>query len=250
MNYLIVDLDDTLLTTEKTVSDYTINGINKLREAGFLFVINTARSFEASYEIIKMLKPDYSILNGGASIFDINNNLVYSKLVSKEDTDYIISELIKDKEVIKFSIQLNDKLLTEDFSTLSPTFKATYFNFRENKLNEPAAKIIISGTNNHKWQKLAEKMGYEYELYFDGLWFRISNSNKYKGNLALFELLNDKEPRDYVFGDDHGDIEMINNAYHGVLLSNSRLKSKCNIITKYDNNNDGVIKHMEEIINL
>lgn len=250
MKYLIVDLDDTLLTSDKKVSDYTINGIKKLRKLGFIFVINTARSFEASYELIELLKPDYSILNGGASIFDINNKLIYSSLVSKEDTNYIIDEIIKDKEVMKFSIQLNDRLLTEDFSNLSPTFKALYFNFRKEKLNEAAAKIIICGTNNSKWERLAKEMGYEYEVYFDGLWFRISNSNKYKGNLALFELLKDNDAHDYVFGDDHGDIEMINNAYHGVLLSNSKLKEKCKIITKFDNNNDGVIKYMEEILKL
>ena len=250
MNYLIVDLDDTLLTTDKLVSEYTLTGIKKLREMGFLFVINTARSFEASYELIEMLKPDYSILNGGASIFDINNKLIYSRLVSKEDTNYIINEIINDKEVMKFSIQLNDKLLTEDYTYQSKTFKPIYFNFRNNVLNEPAAKIIISATNSSKWERLAKTMGYEYELYFDGLWFRISNSNKYKGNLALFEFLNDNNPKDYVFGDDHGDIEMINNAYHGVLLSNSKLKDKCKNITKYDNNNDGIIKHMEEILKL
>jgi hydroxymethylpyrimidine pyrophosphatase-like HAD family hydrolase len=62
--------------------------------------------------------------------------------------------------------------------------------------------------------------------------------------------LKDKDVHDYVFGDDHGDIEMINNAYHGVLLSNSKLKDKCKIITKFDNNNDGVIKYMEEILKL
>ena len=248
MKYLIVDLDDTLLTTDKKVSEYTLNGIAKLRSLGFLFVINTARNFESSASLIDLLKPDYSILNGGALIFDKDKNLIYSKLVSKKDTNYIINELVNDKEVIKFSIQLEDKLLSQNYDSM--TFKATYFNFEQNILNEPAAKIIISATNNSKWEKIANRLNYEFEIYFNGTWCRISNASKYSGNLALFNLLNDKSPMDYVFGDDHGDIEMINNAYYGALLKNSLLKDKCKNITEYDNNNDGIIKHMEEILKL
>lgn len=250
MKYLIVDLDDTLLTTDKKVSEYTKNGINKLRKLGFLFVINTARNFEATKDLMDILNPDYSIINGGSLIYNKNKELIFTRLVSKEDTNYIIEELLKDNEVIKFSIQLKDRLLTEDYSNSSISFKATYYNFRENILNEEASKILISSTNNSKWEKVAKSLGYEYEIYFNGTWSRISNSSKYIGNLELFKLLNDDNPQDYVFGDDHGDIDMINNAYHGALLKNSLIKNKCEVITNYDNNHDGVIKHMEELLNL
>lgn len=250
MKYLIVDLDDTLLTTDKKVSNYTINGINKLKDLGFLFVINTARNYESAVELMDLLKPDYSIINAGALIYDKDKKLIYSKLISKEDTNDVISQLLNDKEVMKFSIQLKDKLLIDDYTSTSITFKGTYFNFKENILNEPSAKIMISSTNNSKWERVAKQLGYEYEIYFSGTWCRISSSSKYKGNLALYNLLNDTNPEDYVFGDDHGDVEMINKAYHGALLSNSTIKNKCKNITKYDNNSDGVIKHMEEILNL
>ena len=125
----------------------------------------------------------------------------------------------------------------------------TTFNRVSNTLNEPSAKIMISSTNNSKWERLSKELGYEFEIYFNGTWCRISSSSKYKGNLALFELLNDNNPQDYVFGDDHGDVEMINNAYHGALLSNAFI-DKCECRTKFDNNNDGVIKYMEELLNL
>ncbi len=250
MKYLIVDLDDTLLTTDKKVSEYTINGINRLKELGFLFVINTARNYESSVELMDLLNPDFSIINAGALIYDKDKKLIYSKLISKEDTNSVIEMLLCDKEVMKFSIQLSDKLLIDDYSSTSITFKGTYYNFKENILNEPSAKIMISSINNSKWERLSKELGYEFEIYFSGTWCRISSSSKYKGNLALFELLNDDNPQDYVFGDDHGDVEMINKAYHGALLSNSLLKNKCKNVTKYDNNRDGVIKHMEQILNL
>jgi hydroxymethylpyrimidine pyrophosphatase-like HAD family hydrolase len=215
-----------------------------------LFVINTARNYESAVEFMDMLKPDYSIINAGSLIYDKDKKLVYSKLVSIEDTNYVIDKLLNDKEVIKFSIQTKDELFVDDYNSLSITFRGTYYNFKENILNEPSAKIMISSTNNSKWERLSKELGYEFEIYFNGTWCRISSSSKYKGNLALFELLKDENPQDYVFGDDHGDVEMINKAYHGVLLSNSLLKNKCKNVTKFDNNRDGVIKHMEQILNL
>jgi hydroxymethylpyrimidine pyrophosphatase-like HAD family hydrolase len=44
MKYFIFDLDDTLLNNNKEVTDYTLKGINILKNNDFMIVINTARS--------------------------------------------------------------------------------------------------------------------------------------------------------------------------------------------------------------
>jgi hydroxymethylpyrimidine pyrophosphatase-like HAD family hydrolase len=54
---------------------------------------------------------------------------------------------------------------------------------------------------------------------------------------------------DYVFGDDHGDVEMIKNAYYGALLNNSHIKDLCDNVTEFDCDNDGVIRHMYGLMN-
>ena len=73
--------------------------------------------------------------------------------------------------------------------------------------------------------------------------------NKYQGNIALFKLLGDENPMDYVFGDDLGDIEMIKKAYQGVLMKNSKLIDLGLTLSKYTNDEDGAIKHMlEEVL--
>ena len=38
--YFIFDLDDTLLNNNRDVSEYTLNGINKLRDNNFIIVIH------------------------------------------------------------------------------------------------------------------------------------------------------------------------------------------------------------------
>ena len=97
--------------------------------------------------------------------------------------------------------------------------------------------------------EITKKYNYQFESYFNGLWFRIANSSKYEGNIKLFELLNDNNPIDYVFGDDLGDLEMIKKAYHGVLMCNSKQVSNEYNISKYSSDEDGVIRYMLEVIN-
>ncbi len=249
MRYFIVDLDDTLLKGDKTVNEYTLNGIEKLKKLGFIFVFNTARNFEMTEECIDYLKPDYAIMNAGALICDKNKNIIYTKTIKTDDVNYIIDELKNDNEIFKFSIQTPTKLISKDIDSDNLRLHFTYFDF-ESEFKDEAVKIMISGPNIDKWKKIAKDFGYEFERYFNGTWFRISASDKYQGNLALFKLLNDDNPEDYVFGDDHGDVDMVNNAYYGALLKNSLITDKCKNITDYDSNNDGVIRHMEKLLNL
>jgi hydroxymethylpyrimidine pyrophosphatase-like HAD family hydrolase len=52
---------------------------------------------------------------------------------------------------------------------------------------------------------------------------------------------------DYVFGDDHGDVEMIQKAYYGALLKNSKILDMAEHVTEFECNEDGVIRQMESM---
>lgn len=245
--YFIFDLDDTLLNNNRDVSEYTLNGINKLRDNNFIIVINTARSFKATLRLINIINPDYSICNAGATIYDSNNNLIYKKTISIKDTNEIINYLKESDDVENFSIQTIDNLYTPEEEYVLKNKLAIYNDFNKS-LEEESVKILIASYNQDKWKEIINKYNYQFESYFNGLWFRIANSNKYEGNLKLFEILNDNNPKDYVFGDDLGDLEMIRKAYHGVLMCNSKQVSKDYNISKYSNDEDGAIRYMLEIL--
>ena len=243
MKYFIFDLDDTLLNNKKEVSNYTLNGINLLRQKDFLIVINTARSFKATFEVAEIIKPDYLICNAGAVIYDKDYNLVFKKTISINDTNEII-DLIKDSSDVKnFSIQTVDYLYTRDENYTKNNPIATFNDFNK-PLTEESVKILIASYEHEKWKSVAVKYNYEIERYFNGIWCRIAPSNKYLGNMDLFKLLNDENPKDFVFGDDLGDIEMIKNAYTGILMNNSKLINLGLNLSDYSNDEDGVIKYM------
>lgn len=248
MKYLIVDLDDTFLTSDKKISDYSIKGLNKLRENGFLFVINTARSYLSAKPFMEILKPDYSILNGGTLIYDSSFNVIFQKLLDKDIVNYLLERIKGNAK--NFSVEGESGLYSNDLAYCDYNPLAKYFSF-DDKYFEGAYKVLISDTNMDLWISLSKELNLCFEKYLTGSWARISASTKYLGNRMLFQILQDENPKDYVFGDDSGDIEMINNAYHGCILINARdeLKNKVKNKTLFDMNNDGVIRYMLDIIN-
>ena len=70
LDLYISDLDGTLLNSEQVVSDRSAGIINGLIEAGLNFTIATARSYEASKNILEPLHLKLPvILNNGAFIY-------------------------------------------------------------------------------------------------------------------------------------------------------------------------------------
>ncbi len=248
VKYIIVDLDQTLLKTDKTISDYTKEVINKLRNKGFIFCFNTARSYLSSLPFIEEMQPDYSILNGGALILDKNKKIVYQKLISKDTVNYILAEAKLDPQVLNYSIEGETGLYSNNLERVKANPLAIYDDFK-NGFKEGAYKFLISATNPEKWQEMAKDLKLYYEPYFSGTWARFSPSTKYLGNLALFELLKDDKPEDYTFGDDNGDALMIDKAYHGVYLANTNpsLLKEGSRLTKDDYDNDGVAKYLSSL---
>ncbi|WP_368488745.1 HAD family hydrolase [Clostridium sp. BJN0013] len=78
MTLYISDLDGTLLNSEQVISEYSIRIVNKLIALGIKFTVATARSYEASKNILKPLNLNLPIiLNNGSFIYDpsLNKNI-------------------------------------------------------------------------------------------------------------------------------------------------------------------------------
>ena len=63
---IVTDLDGTLLRTDKTISEFTIKTLGKLREKNILLAFATSRSTRASARFRNMITPDINITSGGA----------------------------------------------------------------------------------------------------------------------------------------------------------------------------------------
>jgi len=66
---IITDLDKTLLRSDETISEYTIDMFRRVRESGVLVAFATARSLESSQEYRLQINPDGDIVTGGCLVF-------------------------------------------------------------------------------------------------------------------------------------------------------------------------------------
>lgn len=245
----IVDLDDTLLRKDGTVSDYTVRIVQRAQKEGHLFVFNSARSYARMQDYVRRLHPDYVIANGGSEIYH-QGACVYQNLIPTEILHPILKEVQSHPEYKNCSIQTPDQLYTMDLEYAQKMSWASYKDFKTTDFPEPASKLLVEFKDKEALMNILQSYPVEVVSYFNGPWYRISMTTKAKGNQALFELLKLKDPIDYCFGDDYGDVEMLQAARYGVMMKQAQedLLQLIPLHTKYSNQEDGVAKMIEEIL--
>ena len=105
MNTLYVtDLDGTLMRTDKTLSRYTLETVNRLIDEGMLITYATARLFQSAYEITKDIHfnlPVYAVENAidelkekATSVIDSNDEDGVAKFLSERwDGDKFVTDI-------------------------------------------------------------------------------------------------------------------------------------------------------------
>ena len=246
INYILLKQDELLYTDTKDV-------LLKCREKGHKLIINTARGFIATKPIIDEIKPDYSIVNAGALIFDKNEHIVYSNPI---EHDTVIG-VVKDIQNICESILLQTTYIL--YSNIEKEENETnkYVQFNDDTLN----KILEDNVYKIVPKKLAESDGImirdKYDLdycrYFSGVWSRFSEKKATKeyGMLKVVEMENEDINNTIAFGDDHGDLKMLLRSGVGVAMANSVedvLNKVRNKTLSCDEN--GVAVFLEKFLNL
>ena len=85
---LVTDLDGTLLRSDNTISDYTINIFEQLKRDGHLICFASARGYSMT-RYINLIKPQVTIENGGSKI-NYKGEIIYRNMLSEDDVNTII----------------------------------------------------------------------------------------------------------------------------------------------------------------
>lgn len=250
MKYIVFDMDETLLNNAGEITPFTLQVLEQLQAMGHKIVMNTARSQYYAQAFIDTLRPDYSILNGGALILDKDQNVCFQATINPETTQKVISCLIPLSKT--FSIQTDHALYTNDLEYYGQS--ARYFNFADEPFPHSAFKIVASISDSDKALAIAQQFGLEYTAYFGGPFRRYSHKQATKalGNRNLVQILGGSMDDLIAFGDDNGDITMLQDAGLGVLMKNAKpeLYGQCQTISEYTNNEDGVARFLQSHFNL
>lgn len=257
---IVLDLDGTLLTDEKVISDKTKATLQKAREAGHEVMIATGRPYRASKLFYHELGLHTPIVNfNGAFVhhpLDQNWKTVHKPIdlkvvqevvesLNREQFENLIAEVMDDVYV-----QYHDEKLLNIFSMGDP--KVTTGDLHQYLKDNPTSLLIqakessVPGIRQYLADTKAELIDHRrwgdpfpvIEIVRHGL-------NKAVGLSHVAKDLGIPRDRIIAFGDEDNDLEMIEYAGVGVAMGNgiSQLKNIANEVTK-TNNEDGIAEFL------
>lgn len=243
--YIIsVDLDGTILNSNKCISNYTLDVLKKCQKLGFKIFINTSRSYLNTLELSVKMNADFVSCFNGNYIY--SKKTIYKNSFSKNVFNSLINIIIRNKlEVIVECIDGTYRNKIEAYSFID----SNYFDFSKIK-NNSCFKILIAKDDLVYFNYLIEKYNLVYEYDSINKIYRImpSFSNKLNGLKYILNLLNFKY-KTISFGDDISDLKTLKYSDIGIKMKNSsKSLDEIKFVTD-DNDSDGVAKFLSNMFN-
>ncbi|SEN68656.1 hypothetical protein SAMN04488134_101637 [Amphibacillus marinus] len=266
MNYkmIVLDLDDTLLRDDHTISPRTLNALMLAQEQGVKVVLASGRPTFGMQAIAKQLKladHDSYILsfNGGKIINCRTNEELFSSTLTFQAVKSLY-ELSKREDVF-IHTYVGDEIITEKDNKYSRIeseitgLTLTIVNSFIDKVTSPPVKVLMVEDPDKlvKVEKtLANELSDQFSImrskpYF--LEFTEQGVTKGTSLAQLIKACDIKQEEVIAIGDSYNDLEMIEFAGLGVAMGNApvAIKDKANFVTD-TNMNDGVAKVIEEYV--
>lgn len=266
MKILFTDLDYTLLNNESKVSEYTANALRTYIGNGGKLVLASGRPLPSVMEVrnTQNIAFDgmYIIANNGSVIYDCTKDeVIRKKTVSFEDTVNIWKMALD--MGIHIQTYTDDTILTcADDDEIKHYTKKIHIPYEEcanplDKLKNPPYKLLAVDLNNKdKLYELQNRILEEYgdrlnAVFSSDIYLEIFNITSGKGDAVtwLCDALDIAIDDAYAAGDAMNDLSMIEAAGHGIAMCNGcdEVKNIAEIITEYDNDNDGLARLIESL---
>lgn len=249
---LLFDLDGTLLRSDKTISDDTMQALCECREKGILIGISTSRSEKNAMEFIAQIHPDIIISSAGALV-KYKDAYIYKAEFTKEETEDMI--------------QTARKICGADCEITIDTVTEHYWNYKTDPRQQDQSWGDSIYTDFTAFSKCALKMCVEIaeplaaeELkntlkdcdgvrFSDGNWYKFTKKSATKENaiLHMCSVSGIAVEEIIAFGDDFADIGMLKLCGKGIAMGNAieEVKAAADYVIG-DNDHDGIAHYLRE----
>ena len=218
---IVLDLDNTLLRNDKSLSDYSIEVLKKYQKNGGIITLATGRLKLSSEEFAKMVNAAGLVTsNGGFSYYQ--DELINEINIDKENTSALVRELLMIEQSF-LAIAYPTKILTNNKEFVKAGWRE-YSDFSEYSCEE-IQKISVF-TKNHQGVKNTDLSKYDckwVEFSDDPNYFVVAHSSidKCKGVQAICDNIGIDLKDVIAFGDDFNDKEMLVQCGKGIAVSNA-----------------------------
>ncbi len=270
--FLFVDLDQTLLNTDKSISDVNISAINRFLDEGNLFAFVTGRPFVDSCPFAE----EYGLCREGVFIASFNGgeiwefkgnswNRIYSAPVSFEDARLLFSEA--EKQGIhcqtyagKFVIALHYNDILKGYTKGRHLVPKAIEDLDDllNSLPAPPPKLVCVAENDRpglqRFRELVDPLikGRLFSIFSSDRLLEFGDLNATKGSalLCLAEREGVRVQDTVAAGDEENDISMIEAAGIGYAMKNAidPVKNAADRITAADNDHGAIAEIIGEML--
>lgn len=267
---IALDMDDTLLNSEKHLSNRNKDALQKASELGIQIVPATGRLYTTIPEEVRELDfINYAIVVNGASIYDVKKKEYISEIAMPIKTACRIMEYAETLPVI-FDAYIDGKgfmnatmyetakeWVPEPFLTLVMKYRRPVPEIKQfiKEFGKPVQKIQVFVNQKDKIRAIYDDIKNRFpETDVTSSWennIEICDSKANKGYalLQLADLLGIAHEDTMAFGDGGNDVQMIKMAGLGVAMENGTDNVKA--VAKYitlNCNEDGVADAIEKFI--
>lgn len=261
------DLDETLLSTDRTVSKGNVEAIKKARAQGVKFVLATGRGFNTVQGTLKELgldnaKDEYVIsFNGGAITENHNNRLLsfngisfdFAKKLFERGLLYDVCIHVYSKDTVYGYNMCDDEIAYLKGRMDFVEIKDANIDFLE---NDEIAKVLYMNRDITYLNKIEVELAditHEADVSYSSnryIEFNRKGVNKGAGLKKLAQLLGVAIEETMAIGDNLNDLAMIKDAGLGVGVANvvEKMKNDCQYITGADHNHDAIKEAIEKFV--
>lgn len=241
---IVTDLDNTLLTSDKQITNYTLKYLKRYQMQKIIFVIVTAKSENIALPYVKILKPDITIYNNVALAKRGDSIFFEEQIPNRTCCDLLQTCMNYQLKNVKVVTRRGD--FSNEENIWVEGFKYKFNNYSDFKddaykisiaVDESTANQIAKRFTNCSMQKFAGRNSFI---------FTHINATKEVAIEKVFTWYGIDRDKIVAFGDDIGDIGMLKVCGMGVAVSNAQQKVKdiaddvCG-----SNENDGVVKWLK-----
>ncbi len=244
MRAIITDLDRTLLRTDKTISEYTLDIMRKCHDRGIAIMAATARPERSILQYHKQICFDaITTMNGARTILP---NSVVENGISPLSGKYVLSKLVLMPDAL-ISVETSDGIYS---NAEIPEWNSTHYSGFPNLPTQGALyKILVSSKSNTLYRHVENILTNDtYYTVANGDLVQImsKNATKWNGICAMLKALNISKTETVYFGDDNDDIEPIQMCGAGVAVANAieTVISEADYVAG-SNDEDGVARFIE-----
>ena len=248
---ILTDLDDTLLHTDKTISQRTVSVLEKCKRKGFILGVATARGETNTLQCVGGIQPELVISSAGA-LARYKEDIVYCCSFDQRETRKIIDtalELTDGKcEIGADTLDAYYRNYRQESSILPPDrLHVQFTDFRDFPL--ASLKLTIRLPRQEMAMEIARRAECSCMRFLGSDWYKFSRQDATKEHAlrqAVHKIgISVKEV--IAFGDDLVDREMLRISGKGIAMGNAlrEVKEAADDVTA-SNEEDGVALWLEE----